>query len=79
MDIRTYDEASPGDGSEPGDEPDAQVKADPADLFKRISIDDSIEFESEKNYRGGGRGNHARHGRGPRERRDRGGLRRSLT
>ncbi|MEZ5238835.1 MAG: hypothetical protein R2716_07755 [Microthrixaceae bacterium] len=44
VDIRTYDEASPGDGSRPGDEPDAQVKADPTDLFKRISIDDSIEL-----------------------------------
>ena len=48
VDIRTYDEAEPGDGSQPGDEPDAQVKADPTDLFKRISIDDSIEFEADK-------------------------------
>lgn len=44
--IRTYDEAKPGNGSAPGEEPDAQVKATSGDLFKRISIDDSIELPS---------------------------------
>ncbi|MCB1256501.1 MAG: hypothetical protein KDB26_05310, partial [Microthrixaceae bacterium] len=44
VDIRTYDEAKPGNGTALGEEPDAQVKATPDDLFKRISIDDSIEL-----------------------------------
>ncbi|MCB1029550.1 MAG: hypothetical protein KDB24_17490, partial [Microthrixaceae bacterium] len=44
VDIRTYDEASPGDGSTPGDVPDAQVLAEPTELFQRISIDDSVEL-----------------------------------
>lgn len=46
VDIRTYDEAKPGVGSSPGEAPDAQVKASPEDLFKRISLDDSIELPS---------------------------------
>ncbi len=44
VDIRTYDEAKSGNGTALGEDPDAQVKAAPEDLFKRISIDDSIEL-----------------------------------
>ncbi|MGB3411260.1 MAG: hypothetical protein WBA45_08670 [Microthrixaceae bacterium] len=46
VEIRTYDEAKPGAGTALGEEPDAQVKATSDDLFKRISIDDSIELPS---------------------------------
>ncbi len=42
--IRTYDEATPPNGSASGPEPDAQVLATPDALFQRISIDDSIEL-----------------------------------
>lgn len=46
VNIRTYEDAKPGDGRSPGEEPDAQVKATVDDLFRYVSIDDSIELPS---------------------------------